>query len=76
MPTCTLWGIPAYNLILSLSIYLQRDSKSRLKVLSNFSLNEQQSFTLLNLLETDGQYSKVASVLRTITRTDGPVSKA
>ena len=51
----------------------QRDTKSRLKVLSNFSLNEQQSSTLLNFLETEGQYGKVASILRSITRSDGQV---
>ena len=58
----------------STCILFQRDSKSRLKVLTNFSLNDQQSSALLTFLETEGQYGKIASVLKTITKTDGPVS--
>ncbi|KAJ8309409.1 hypothetical protein KUTeg_014283 [Tegillarca granosa] len=45
------------------------------KALSNFGLSEQTTASLTSLLEMEGPVSKIASYLRCITKTRGPIKK-
>ncbi|XP_045185726.2 eIF-2-alpha kinase GCN2-like [Mercenaria mercenaria] len=67
------YGIPEDKHISALATLaeVKRDSKSKHKLLSTLSVSDQSVSMLINLMEAEGDFSKIDSMLRTITKTKG-----